>query len=67
MNALTVKNRTKSAIILVMCMITSITFAQYRKHENKAFEKGEQLVYRIHYGVIDAGVAEIDVRDAAAN
>jgi len=63
MNATTVKNRTATTIILVMCMIASNTFAQYRKHENKAFEKGEQLVYRIHYGIIDAGVAEIEVRD----
>jgi hypothetical protein len=32
-----------------------------RTIDNKAFKRGEQLNYRIHYGILDAGVATIKV------
>ncbi len=32
-----------------------------RKLKNESFKRGELLKYRLHYGVIDAGVAEIEV------
>lgn len=32
--------------------------------KNDAFKCGEQLVYRIHYGFIDAGVATIKIQDS---
>ncbi len=32
-----------------------------RNVDNKAFKRGEQLNYRIHYGIIDAGTANISV------
>jgi hypothetical protein len=50
-------------VLLLIIFCKSVAVAQFRKHENKAFSKGEQLVYRIHYGIIDAGIAEIEVRD----
>lgn len=34
-----------------------------REISNKAFNKGEYLKYRIHYGIIDAGIAELTVND----
>jgi Protein of unknown function (DUF3108) len=32
--------------------------------KNEAFKCGEQLVYRIHYGFIDAGIATIKIKDS---
>lgn len=34
-----------------------------RTVKNESFKRGEQLKYRIHYGVIDAGEANIEVTD----
>ena len=56
---------TLSSILFVFTffLYTQPLHAQFRTHVNDAFAKGEQLVYRIHYGIIDAGIAEIEVRD----
>ena len=35
--------------------------ASPRTVDNKAFKRGEQLNYRIHYGILDAGTASISV------
>ncbi|MFM7023440.1 MAG: DUF3108 domain-containing protein [Flavobacteriales bacterium] len=32
-----------------------------RKIENKAFKRGEKLKYRVHYGVVDAGNATLEI------
>jgi hypothetical protein len=37
------------------------TILPLRKIENKAFTRGEKLKYRVHYGVIDAGNATLEV------
>ncbi len=34
---------------------------KFPKVENKAFKPGERLEYRLHYGFIDAGIAELTV------
>ncbi len=34
-----------------------------RNIKNESFKRGENLKFRIHYGIIDAGVAEIEVKD----
>src|SRR6185295_16871609 len=31
--------------------------------KNKAFKRGEVLAYRMHYGIIDAGIATLTVTD----
>jgi len=48
--------------VLVLFMMNPI-YGQLRKVENNAFKKGEQLVYRLHYGFIDAGEAVLEVKD----
>ena len=35
--------------------------SSFREVSNKAFQKGEYLKYRIHYGIIDAGIATLEV------
>lgn len=42
---------------------TGVNSYPFRKVENKAFKGGEVLKYRIHYGIIDAGVATLKVLD----
>ncbi|MCX8081305.1 MAG: DUF3108 domain-containing protein [Bacteroidia bacterium] len=32
------------------------------KRENRAFKEGEKLTYRLHYGIMNAGVAEMTVK-----
>lgn len=41
-------------------------FAQEKERmvNNEAFKAGEQIVYRIHYGIIDAGQATIKIQDS---
>jgi hypothetical protein len=36
---------------------------EFRTVKNESFKRGELLKYRIHYGVIDAGMAEIEVKN----
>lgn len=47
------------AILLILCSLQA--FPQLRKQPNFAFNKGEILVFRIHYGIIDAGIATLEV------
>ncbi len=37
-----------------------------RKVENNAFKVGEYLKYRIHYGIIDAGIAELTIKEVVS-
>ncbi len=34
----------------------------YRKIKNNAFQPGEKLTYRLHYGIIDAAIATLEVK-----
>lgn len=34
----------------------------FRKIKNESFKEGEKLTYKLHYGVIDAGVATLEVK-----
>jgi hypothetical protein len=36
---------------------------ELRKVKNESFKRGELLKYRLHYGIVDAGTAEIEVTD----
>ena len=39
-----------------------VNSANLRKIDNKAFQAGEVLQYRLHYGVINAGTAKLEVK-----
>jgi len=47
--------------VLLFCLCFLSSVAQFRELDNKAFAPGEKLKYRVHYGIIDAGVAEIEI------
>jgi hypothetical protein len=49
-------------MLLITSFTASFSQAELRVHPNKAFVAGEILKYRIHYGIIDAGVAQIEVK-----
>lgn len=58
-------------VIGVAIVCFHLGFAQssstpFREIPNKAFKKGEYLKYRIHYGIIDAGVATLEVKPSSA-
>ena len=40
---------------------SAVPVAKLREIKNQAFKRGEKLKYRVHYGVIDAGVASLEV------
>ena len=58
-------------IIVFILLLISSGFApeskpevhDYRKVENSAFAEGERLKYRLHYGWINAGVAELEIQE----
>jgi len=41
------------------------TVQQLRNINNKAFKAGEKLEYRLHYGIINAGIAKLEVKPFA--
>lgn len=51
----------KRFIFLLSLASFGVIQAQTNPKLNKAFSRGETLVYRVHYGVIDAGEATIQV------
>ncbi len=59
------------SFIAFTCLIPAFGIGQtpetpsYRKSNNTAFKRGEELVYRIHYGAVNAGVAIMSVDNAA--
>lgn len=55
-------------LITILLLITSlVSKAQdtktLRTMPNKAFKKGELLKFRVHYGILDAGEATLEVKD----
>jgi hypothetical protein len=49
---------------ITLHFINSFAQDKERTVKNEAFKCGEQLVYRIHYGFIDAGQATIKIQDS---
>ncbi len=44
--------------------ITGQEYLIYRKVINNSFTVGEKLTYRLHYGIIDAGEAVLEVKES---
>ena len=56
--------------ILIVCLTTVNGYracGQLRSVTNRAFRPGEVLDYRIHYGLIDAGEARLEVTETMYN
>ncbi len=50
-------------LLLILISFKSGTKTSLREIDNKAFQRGEVLKYRVHYGIIDAGEAVLEVKD----
>ena len=60
-------------LFLSICSLSSLAFdgvasrqnqqTVFRKIKNESFKAGEKLVYQVHYGVIDAGFATLEVKE----
>lgn len=58
------KNETmKKAALLFLLLITVTSFAQ----KDSAFTTGEWFKFRIHYGIVNAGYATLEVKEAVKN
>jgi len=51
-------------IILLLLFITSVSFDS---RQAEAFDVGEWFKFRIHYGIVNAGYATLEVKDATIN
>ncbi len=51
-------------IIVLLIFMTTVSFAPQRE---SAFDVGEYLKFRIHYGIVNAGYATIEIKEAVRN
>lgn len=54
--------KTLAKLAAITVSTVSVAFGQV-KFNNDAYRVGEELVYRVHYGFIDAGTATLSVKD----
>jgi len=50
-------------LMLSLIFISTTQAQELRSIQNNAFKKGEVITYRVHYGIIDAGIARLEVLD----
>jgi hypothetical protein len=53
--------KTIISLLVVLVIAWNVKAQTLRKMNNRAFEKGEKLTFRVHYGIIDAGTAKMEV------
>lgn len=55
----------KKSIVFCLVILAGLTLSgqQLRQVKNEAFKRGEMLKYRVHYGLMDAGEAIIEVKE----
>ncbi|MEC5164534.1 hypothetical protein RCH18_000250 [Flavobacterium sp. PL11] len=51
-------------ILLILILITTVSFDTLQEN---AFDAGEWIKLRIHYGIVNAGYATLEVKDAVVN
>ena len=68
-----IKNRVMKKGLMFIVLLSAVAFGQHldsgkaylpTRAEQPAFQVGEYLKYRVHYGFIDAGYAELEVKEA---
>jgi len=52
-------------VLFVACMSSFVTESRYRQIKNETFHKGEHIDYLVHYGLLTAGTATVDVQPKA--
>ena len=51
-------------LVLIILALTVLSFDSQRED---AFDTGEYFKFRIHYGIVNAGYATLEVKDATVN
>ncbi|MBK9800936.1 MAG: DUF3108 domain-containing protein [Bacteroidetes bacterium] len=59
----TINKLLKLVLMLSLIFISTTQAQELRSIQNNAFKKGEVITYRVHYGIIDAGIARLEVLD----
>ncbi len=58
------KNCTMKKLVLIILILTSLAFDTQKED---AFGTGEYFKFRIHYGIVNAGYATLEIKDATIN
>ena len=58
------KNCTMKKLVLIILALTVLSFDSQKED---AFDTGEYFKFRIHYGIVNAGYATLEVKDATIN
>ena len=58
------KNCTMKKLVLIILALTVLSFDSQKED---AFDTGEYFKFRIHYGIVNAGYATVEVKDATIN
>lgn len=58
------KNYTMKKFILAILILSALAFDSQKEN---AFDTGEYFKFRIHYGIVNAGYATLEVKDATIN
>ncbi len=54
-------------IIIFIIFLTTVSFGTVNPQKERAFDVGEWFKFRIHYGIINAGYATLEVKEATKN
>jgi hypothetical protein len=65
--AVTVNNLTKEAMKKILLLLIFVTTVSFDSPKEDAYDVGEWFKFRIHYGIVNAGYATLEVKDATVN
>ena len=65
--AVTVNNLTKKAMKKILLLLILVTIVSFDSKKEDAYDVGEWFKFRIHYGIVNAGYATLEVKDATVN
>ena len=65
--AVTVNNLTKKAMRKILLLLIFVTAVSFDSKKEDAYDVGEWFKFRIHYGIVNAGYATLEVKDATVN
>ena len=65
--AVTVNNLTKKAMKKILLLLIFVTTVSFDSKKEDAYDVGEWFKFRIHYGIVNAGYATLEVKDATVN
>lgn len=57
----------KAALLIIFIFTTSFSLQTNQPTKEKAFDIGEWFQFRIHYGLVNAGYAELEIKEAVRN